>query len=244
LTHMHADHVAGLPGVFFMVAHAGRTETLDIYGPVGTGYVIEGLRRIVPELPFPIQIHELTGGEHFPLPGGMSGSCAAAAHGVPCLAYRFELERKPAFLPEQAQALGLPVQLWSRLQHGETLEFNGRTITPAEVLGPPRRGISLAFITDTRPTKQLALFARDVDLLICESMYDNAEDLPLAKAHAHMLAEEAAGIAQTAGAHSLLLTHFSPKITDPAGPEKAARSVFARSRAARDGMVITLGYES
>ena len=244
LTHMHADHVAGLPGVLFMVAHAGRTETLDIYGPVGTGYVIEGLRRIVPELPFPIQIHELKDGEKFPLPGGLHGSCAAAAHGVPCLAYRFELERKPAFLPEQAQALGLPVQLWSRLQHGETLEFNGRMITPAEVLGPPRRGITLAFITDTRPTKQLKTFAHDVDLLICESMYDNAEDLPLAKAHAHMLAEEAAGIARSAGAHSLLLTHFSPKITDPAGPEKAARSVFANARAARDGMVVTLEYES
>jgi ribonuclease Z len=75
-------------------------------------------------------------------------------------------------------------------------------------------------------------------------MYDNAEDLPLAKAHAHMLAEEAAGIAQLAGAHSLLLTHFSPKITDPSGPEKAARSVFANSRAARDGLVVTLEYGS
>src|SRR5437667_410298 len=83
---------------------------------------------------------------------------------------------------------GLPVQLWSRLQRGETLEYNGRTITPDLVLGPPRRGISLAFITDTRPTQQLSAFARDVDLLICESMYDNAEDFPLAKAHAHMLA--------------------------------------------------------
>jgi ribonuclease Z len=244
LTHMHADHVAGLPGVLFMVAHAGRTEMLDIYGPVGTGYVIDGLRRIVPELPFPVQIHELKDGEKFPLPGGLQGSCAAAAHGVPCLAYRFELERKPAFLPEQAQALGLPVQLWSRLQHGETLEFDGRMIAPAEVLGPPRRGIAVAFITDTRPTKQLTTLAHDVDLLICESMYDNAEDLPLAKAHAHMLAEEAAGIARSAGAHSLLLTHFSPKITDPLGPEQAARSVFANARAARDGMVVTLEYES
>jgi ribonuclease Z len=243
-THMHADHVAGLPGVLFMVAHAGRTEPLDIYGPAGTSYVIEGLRRIVPELPFPVQIHELTSGEHFPLSGGLRGSCVAAAHAVTCLAYRFELDRNPAFLPEQAQALGLPVQLWSRLQHGETLEFHGQMITPAQVLGPPRRGISLAFITDTRPTKQLSAFAHDVDLLICESMYDNAEDLPLAKAHAHMLAEEAAGIAQAAGARSLLLTHFSPKITDPSGPEKAARSIFANSRAARDGLVLTLEYES
>lgn len=244
LTHMHADHVAGLPGVLFMVAHAGRMEPLDIFGPAGTGYVIEGLRRIVPELPFPVQIHELKSGEYFPLPGGLHGSCAAAAHGVPCLAYRFELDRNPAFLPEQAQALGLPVQLWSRLQRGETVEFDGQMITPAQVLGPPRRGISLAFITDTRPTTQLSSFAHDVDLLICESMYDNEEDLPLAKAHSHMLAEEAAGIAQTAGAHSLLLTHFSPKITDPSGPEKAARRVFANSLAARDGLVVTLEYSS
>jgi len=244
LTHMHADHVAGLPGVLFMVAHAGRTETLDIYGPIGTGYVIEGLRRIVPELPFPVEIHELKSGEQFSPAGGLRGSCAAASHGVPCLAYRFELGRNPAFLPEKAQELGLPVQLWSRLQHGESLEFNGRVITPGEVLGPPRRGIALAFITDTRPTKQLSTFARDVDLLICESMYDNTEDLPLAKAHAHMLAEEAAGMAQAAGAHSLLLTHFSPKITDPSGPEKVARRVFANTRAARDGMVVTLEYGS
>ena len=241
-THMHADHVAGLPGVLFMVAHAGRTEPLDIYGPPGTAYVIEGLRRIAAEMPYPIQIHELKSGEQFALPGGLQGSCAAASHGVPCLAYRAELLRKPAFQVEQAQALGLPVQLWSRLQHGEALEYNGQIITPQQVLGPPRRGISLAFITDTRPTKALSEFARDVDLLICESMYDDPGDLVLARANSHMLAEESAGIAQAAGAQALLLTHFSPKIVDTSLAERAARQIFANSRAARDGMVITLDY--
>jgi ribonuclease Z len=239
---MHADHVAGLPGVLFMVAHAGRTEPLDIYGPPGTTYVVEGLRRIAAELPFPVQLHELRGGEHFDLPGGLRGSCAPASHGIPCLAYRVELERKPAFQVERAQALGLPVQLWSRLQLGETLEYNGQTITPQQVLGPPRRGISLAYITDTRPIQALGEFAHDVDLLICESMYDNPEDLPLARANAHMLAEEAAGIARSAGAHSLLLTHFSPKINDTSLAERAARRVFANTLAAKDGMVVTLDF--
>ncbi len=243
-THMHADHVAGLPGVLFMVAHAGRTEPLDIYGPPGTAYVVDGLRRIVPELPFPVQIHEIKGGEHFNLPGGLKGSCGAASHGIPCLAYRIELERGPSFLPEQARALGLPVQLWSRLQHGETLEYNGQIVTPQQVLGPPRRGISLGFITDTRPTQALSTFVQDVDLLICESMYDDVEDLPLARANGHMLAEESAGIAQVSGAHALLLTHFSPKITDPSQAEKAARRVFTNTRAGRDGMVVTLDYDS
>jgi ribonuclease Z len=242
LTHMHADHVAGLPGVLFMVAHAGRTEPLDIYGPIGTIYVVEGLRRIAPELPFPIHIHELKGGENFNLPGNLHASCTSAAHGIPCLAYRAELERKPAFQVEKAQALGLPVQLWSRLQHGETLEYNGQTITPSQVLGESRRGISFAFITDTRPTKALTILAHDVDLLICESMYDNPEDIPLARAHAHMYAEESAGIARDAAAHALILTHFSPKINDPSQAEKTAQRIFANTRAARDGMITTLDF--
>jgi len=242
LTHMHADHVAGLPGVLFMVANAGRTEPLDIYGPPGTVYVVEGLRRIAAELPFPVRMHELKSGEQFDLPAGLRGSCAAASHGIPCLAYRIELARRPIFRPEQAQALGLPVQLWSQLQRGETVEHNGQTITPAQVLGAARRGISVAFITDTRPTTALSTFARDVDLLICESMYDDPEDLPLAQAHAHMLAEEAARLAQKAGAHALILTHFSPKITDVTIAEEAAQRVFTNTRSARDGMIVTLDY--
>ncbi len=242
LTHMHADHVAGLPGVLFMVAHAERTEPLDIYGPPGTAYVVEGLRRIAADLPFPVHIHELKSGEQFELPGGLHGSCVAASHGVPCLAYRVELERKPLFQPRQAQALGLPVQLWSRLQHGETVQHNAQTITPTQVLGPPRRGISLALITDTRPTTALSQFARDVDLLICESMYDEPEDLPLARAHAHMLAEEAAALAQAAGSHALILTHFSPKIINVSTAERTARRIFPNTRSGRDGMIVTLEY--
>ncbi len=241
-THMHADHVLGLAGVLFMVAHAGRTEPLHIYGPVGMSYSIEGLLRVVPDLPFPIQMHELRGGEQFALPGNLQASCTQAAHGVPCLAYRLELSRNREFQPEQAKALNLPVQLWSILQHGQSVEYNGQPYSPESVLGPSRRGISFAFITDTRPTRQLAEFASDVDLLICESMYDDPADLPLAKANAHMLASESAGIAASAGARSLLLTHFSPKIVDHSRAEKAAQAVFANTRAARDGMVVTLDY--
>jgi ribonuclease Z len=241
-THMHADHVAGLPGVLFMVAHAGRTEPLAIYGPAGTSYVVDGLRRIAQDLPFPIHIYELSSGSSFGLPGGLHGSCISAAHGIPCLAYRVELERRPAFQAEKARALGLPVQLWSRLQRGETVENNGELFRPEQVLGPPRRGISMAFITDTRPTTALSAFAHDVDLLICESMYDTIDDLPQARSNAHMVAEESAGLALAAAAHELVLTHFSPKINDPSQAERAARRIFPKTRAARDGMVITLEY--
>ena len=122
------------------------------------------------------------------------------------------------------------------------MEHDGQIITPEQVLGAARRGISVAFITDTRPTSALSTFAQDVDLLICESMYDDPEDLPLAQAHAHMLAEEAARLAQSAGAHALILTHFSPKITDVTIAEKIAQRVFTNTRSARDGMIVTLDY--
>lgn len=243
LTHLHADHVAGLPGILFMVAHAGRTEPLDIYGPVGTGYVVEGLQRIAAGMPFPIYIHELKGGESFPLPGDLHGSCTRAVHGVPCLAYRAELARRPAFQVERAKALGLPVQLWSRLQHGETLEYNGQMYTPEQVLGEARRGISFAYITDTRPAPTLSAFVHDADLLICESMYDDPNDLPLARENKHMYAGEAARIAKDAGAHNLLLTHFSPKIVDTSRAEQAARRVFPDAKAGHDGMVVTLSFQ-
>ena len=78
LSHMHADHVGGLSGVLLMVAHAGRTDPLDIYGPIGTTYVVEGLRRIAEYLPFPIHIHELKGDEVFSLPGNLNGICASS----------------------------------------------------------------------------------------------------------------------------------------------------------------------
>ena len=121
-------------------------------------------------------------------------------------------------------------------------EYEGQTYQPEQVLGEARRGLSVALITDTRPTEALSTFVKDVDLLVCESMYDDSEDLPLARTNAHMLASESAGLASKAGAHQLVLTHFSPKIADPGQAEKMARRVFPGARAARDGMVVTLAY--
>jgi ribonuclease Z len=122
------------------------------------------------------------------------------------------------------------------------VEFNGQAITPDQVLGPPRRGLSFTYITDTRPTHNLVTLAQDTDLLICESMYDTPEDLPLARANAHMVATESATIAHEAGAHQLVLTHFSPKIADTSRAEKAARGIFPNTRAAKDGMIINLDF--
>ncbi|HLL50566.1 MAG TPA: MBL fold metallo-hydrolase, partial [Thermomicrobiales bacterium] len=100
ISHTHADHIAGLPGLLHAVANAGRTELIDVFGPVGTTEVVQGLRTIAPVLPFDVRVIELAGGEQFPLPGELQGACIAGDHALPVLAYRVDLSRGRAFLPD------------------------------------------------------------------------------------------------------------------------------------------------
>src|SRR5262245_25809310 len=170
VTHFHADHVAGLPGLLLTVGNSGRNreEPLVIAGPRGVQRVVESLRVIAPHLPFPVRYRELTGDSADSLGVGQLRIVACPAdHDIPCLAFRLSLSRAPAFQPERAKALGLPVTLWKLLQRGEPVEHEGRVIRPEEVLGPPRPGLSFGFATDTRPTRTLVEFFTDVDLLIC-----------------------------------------------------------------------------
>jgi ribonuclease Z len=100
ISHTHADHIAGLPGLLHTVANAGRVEPIDLFGPAGTAAVVRGLRTIAPVLPFDLRVTELDGEGAFPLPAGLVGSCAPGIHGLPVLAYRVDLPRARAFLPE------------------------------------------------------------------------------------------------------------------------------------------------
>jgi ribonuclease Z len=226
LTHHHADHVAGLPGLFHTVANAGRTEPLHIYGPPGTVEVITGLRVIAPYLPFDMIIHEMEGGATFTLPSGMVGTVAYGEHRMPVLAYRFDLSRRPGFQVRKAQALGVPQTLWRSLQNGEAVDVDGRTVEPADVLGPRRKGISLGFATDTRPVEAVRDLVRGVNLLISEGTYGDDADADKAAAHGHMTFREAATLAHGADAGALWLTHFGVGLTDPAQWLENARAVF------------------
>src|SRR3990172_6689929 len=154
ISHFHADHVSGLVGMLLMLANSDRTEPVTLFGPPGLLAVVDGQRRIAPVLPYELICEELAPGAQFRV-ADWYGSCAAGVHHVPCLAYRLDLPRHPAFLPERAKALGLPVELWGPLQHGTPVEWGGRVVRPEEVLGPPRRGISIAYVTDTRPVPSI-----------------------------------------------------------------------------------------
>ncbi|MCA9860599.1 MAG: MBL fold metallo-hydrolase, partial [Thermomicrobiales bacterium] len=150
LSHLHADHVMGLTGVLFSVGNAGRTEPLTIYGPPGTMVVAQALTVVVPGLPFEVLVHEIEAGERLRLPAEIDLSVGQADHRDHCFFYRVDRSREPRFDAERARAAGLPVQLWSRLQRGESVEWDGRRFDGMEFQGAKRRGVSLGFVTDTR----------------------------------------------------------------------------------------------
>ena len=242
ISHTHADHIAGLPGLLHAVANAGRTEPIRVFGPAGTAEVVSALRTIAPVLPYEVLLTDLQGGERFALPGGLVGSCEPGEHALPVLAYRADLPRSRAFLADRARALEIPVELWKQLQGGELVSWAGGTATPDAVLGPSRSGVSIAYVTDTRPVPTLSRFIEAVDLLVCEGTYGSDEDLPKAVRNRHMTFREAATLATQANAHLLWITHFSPALEDPDAFVANARDVFPMALIGHDGLSIGLPF--
>jgi len=243
LTHHHADHVAGLPGLFHTVANAGRTEPMHIYGPPDTDRIVNGLRVIAPHLPYEIIIHELEDGDRFELPVGVSGRVACGEHRVPVLGYRIDRARSSAFDRERATVMGIPVEQWGPLQRGETIVFDGWEIAPEEVTGSPRKGVSFAFVTDTRPTSNLRDLASGVDLMICEGTYGDDADEVKARAWGHMSFREAATLARDADAGALWLTHFGAGMADPAAFSDRATGIFPGTIIGHSGLLGQLVYK-
>lgn len=237
ISHVHGDHVTGIPGLLLTLGNSGRTEPLTIVAPRGVREVLEGSLQVAPHLPFAIEWLAADGGEEFQL-YGLRVRCAAAEHQVPCLAYRVDVPRTRRFLPERARELGVPVTEWSRLQRGEMVDG----VQPEKALGPPRRGVSVGLVTDTRPGPQLVDLVRDVDLLIEEGMYGDDADAARAVERKHMIFREAAGLAHDAGVGELVLTHFSPSVTNPHYFLENAREVFPRTEVGLDHMTRTLQF--
>lgn len=226
-THFHADHISGLPGLLLTIGNAGRTEPLTLVGPAGLRHVVDGLRRIAPELPFPIAYIELDKDTQSPLQvGEFLISYCHVEHMVKCYAYRIDVKRKGKFDAKKAEALGLPRPLWGKLQKEGSAEYEGKQYTADMVLGEEREGIAMAYCTDTRPVDRLIPFVKDVQLFICEGMYGEEEKKQKAMEHKHMLFSEAARLAKEANAKELWLTHFSPALHDPAEYLQNAVDIF------------------
>ncbi len=244
LSHLHADHVAGVPGLLHTIANAGKTTPLTIYGPAGTIDVIEGLCTIAPVLPFDLIGHELEDGDAVEGPAGLEIRVAAGEHRVPVLGYRLGRSRSPRFDPDRARALGVPIERWSVLQRGETVTVDGREIAPAEVMGEERPGVALGFVTDTRATPALRDLVRDVDLLISEGTYGDDASAEGAAKWGHMTFRQAATLARDANAGHLWLTHFSAAMRDPETWRHNASDVFPEVTIGHAGLAATLAFDT
>ncbi len=243
ISHTHADHIAGLPGLLHSIANAGRTEPVALYGPPGTAAVVAGLRTIAPWLPYVLTVREVTSGETFPLPGGLTGRVEEGRHALPVLAYRLDLPRARPFSPERARAIGVPLDRWRRLQQGEPVRWIGGMAAPDDVLGPPRRGLSLGYVTDTRPVPAFPAFFHGVDLLVSEGSYGNPDDGEKAVINTHMTFREAATLAREADARRLWLTHFSPGMADPEAFAAEATTIFPATTVGFSGLQTTLNFD-
>lgn len=243
-THFHADHISGLPGFLLSMGNSDRTEPLLIIGPKGLSKVVASLRIIAPELPFAVDCLELTEKQHIiHLDNGYRIVAFKVNHNVTCYGYSIEIDRQGRFDVEKAKALNLDVRLWNKLQKGETVKSDGAEITPDMVMGPQRKGLKVTYCTDSRPTDSIIENAKDADLLICEGMYGDPEELSKAKDKKHMTFAEAAKIAVAADAKQLWLTHYSPSLNRPMDYIEETRKIFPEAQVCKDGRTIELKFE-
>jgi len=241
-THYHADHISGLPGLLLTMGNAERTEPLLMIGPKGLERVVNALRTIAPELPFPIRFHELSQKEETIRVHGYKITAFRVQHNVTCYGYTLEIERKGKFDVARALEADIPQKIWSRLQNGETVEDSGQIFTPDMVLGPPRRGIKVTYCTDTRPTPLIAESAKHADLFICEGMYAEKDKEAKARQYKHMTFYEAASLAARAEVAELWLTHFSPSLIHAENYMKDVRRIFPNASPGTDGRSVELDY--
>ncbi|MBR1862401.1 MAG: ribonuclease Z [Lachnospiraceae bacterium] len=242
-THYHADHISGLPGMLLNMGNADRTEPLLLIGPRGLERVVGSLRVIAPELPFELKFMEIEGDRQSFEFEGFRLKAFKVNHSMLCYGYTMEIDRGGRFDKDRAEALEIPVKLWSRLQKGETVKEDGRTFTPDMVLGESRKGIKVTYCTDTRPTDSIREAARDTDLLILEGMYGDPEEAEKARQKKHMTMQEAAQIAKEADTKELWLTHYSPAMNWPDNYRDAVRAIFDRAHISRDGRSKELNFE-
>lgn len=254
ISHLHGDHIYGLPGLLSTIGNSGRTEDIYIIGPKGIKEVIEGF---LITLPYKLNILEDASNLEFmvkkekmelveedeKISSDLSIKTLELDHSSPCLGYSFNIRRGRKFNVEKALINKVPKELWSKLQRNNEIELDGVKYYSYMVLGDERKGIKLSYTTDTRPTENIPGFIKESDLYICEGTYGSEEDMHKAIKNKHMTFKEAANLAKRGQVKELLLTHFSPSINDPKEFIHNAREVFENSNAGSDGEEKTLNFK-
>ena len=244
VTHVHADHILGLPGLLRTLGLQGHGEPLQIFGPPRSASVLEDAVHLgTHRVPFPVTIRELEPGEEVVRPGYVVRTFPVS-HGVPAVGLALmEPERLGRFDVERARALGVPEgPAFGMLHRGEAVEVDGRTIDPADLVGPSRPGRKVVYTGDTRASRPVLEAARNADLLIHDATFGD-EEVERARETGHATAREAARLARRAEVRDLVLTHLSARYADdPTLLVRQAAEEFPGARIARDGMVIEVPF--
>jgi ribonuclease Z len=241
ITHYHADHFLGLPGMLKTFTLRSREVPLTIYGPRGLRSLMADLRRIYGRLSYEVRAVELGSGDSIEL-----GDCRVGAYSVvhrtEAVGYALVEDDRPGrFDTERARALGVPPgPLFGRLQRGEPVEVDGKSVSPEDVMGERRPGRKLVFSGDSEPCEATSAVAQGAELLVHDGTFAH-EELIRARQTGHSTARGAAELARDAGVALLALTHLSSRYFGRM-IEKEGRSVFAPTVVPRDFDVVEVPY--
>ena len=253
VTHMHGDHVLGLPGLLASLGLAGSCPGLDLYGPDPLRDYLEGVMRTTStRISYPLRTHRVREAAHSGAvlldDDDLTVRCTALTHRVPAFAYRVDRKPRPGrFDVEKARELGIPPgPVYADLKAGRSVTLaDGRVIRGDALCGPPRPGSSLVYCTDTVFSEAAVELAQGADLLIHESTFSHAE-AEMAFARQHSTSTMAAQTALAAGVKRLVLTHLSPRYLpgNPMTPDDLlaeARAIFPETLIARDFLSLEVG---
>jgi ribonuclease Z len=246
LSHMHGDHVLGLPGLMQTMALMDRRSKLQVYGPNGIRHFLQSVKEALQfGLTYPVEIHEIYSAGTICEEAEYTIEAAESNHVMSSFAYAFiEKQRPGKFYPEKAKAMGVPEgELWSKLQRGEKVKLaNGKTVKPEDIMGSMRKGRKIVYTGDTRPFKDFARFASGANLLIHDATLDDTL-VEKANQDGHSTPSQAAEQAAKAKAKRLILTHISARYPDAKLLLDQAQKGFKNVAIAEDFLEIELPLE-
>lgn len=243
VTHLHGDHVLGLPGLLQTMALMDRKETVQVYGPIGLkNFLVCTKETLNFGLTFPVEINEILAEGVVCDEEEYIVIARKSNHAVESYAYAFVEKTRPGkFYPKKALALGVAAgELWSTLQSGKEITLaDGKLVKPSDVMGPPRAGRKIVYTGDTKPFEAFAAFAKGADLVIHDCTFDDSL-AEKAAVDGHSTPSQAAAQAKTARAKQLVLFHISARYPNGGLLLEQAKKIFANSVLAEDFMELEL----